>query len=69
MRNEKELACWLAPSLSLRTRPFPAFSHIILQKEYDYLTSREAIVETIQANEYEFNEHGSFPARVEREVV
>ena len=32
---------------------------IILQKEYDYLTSREAIIETIEANEYEFDEDGN----------
>lgn len=32
---------------------------IILQKEYDYLTSEEAIIETIQANEYEFDEEGN----------
>lgn len=31
---------------------------IILQKEYEYLTSEEAIVETIEANEYEFTEDG-----------
>ena len=31
---------------------------ILLQKEYEYLTSEEAIVETIQANEYEFTEDG-----------
>lgn len=31
---------------------------IILSKEYDYLTSEEAIIESIQANEYEFTEHG-----------
>ena len=31
---------------------------IILQKEYDYLTSEEAIRETIDANEYEFTEDG-----------
>lgn len=30
----------------------------ILRKEYDYLTSREAIIETIEANEYEFTEDG-----------
>jgi len=30
-----------------------------LSKEYDYLTSREAIIETIEANEYEFYEDGS----------
>ena len=30
-----------------------------LSKEYDYLTSREAIEETIEANEYEFYEDGS----------
>lgn len=31
---------------------------ILLQKEYEYLTSEEAIIETIQANEYEFTEYG-----------
>lgn len=30
----------------------------ILQEEYDYLTSEEAIIETIKANEYEFYEDG-----------
>jgi hypothetical protein len=30
----------------------------ILEKQYNYLTSREAIVETIEANEYWFNENG-----------
>lgn len=31
---------------------------IILGHEYDYLTSREAIVETIKANDYEFTADG-----------
>lgn len=31
---------------------------ILLQKEYDYQTSEEAIIETILANEYEFTENG-----------
>jgi len=31
---------------------------IILQREYEYLTSEEAIIETIEANEYEFTENG-----------
>ena len=31
---------------------------IILQKEYEYLTSEEVIIETIEANEYEFTEDG-----------
>lgn len=30
----------------------------ILRKEYEYLTSEEAIIETIEANEYEFKENG-----------
>ena len=29
-----------------------------LEKEYDYLTSKEAIIETIEANDYEFLETG-----------
>ena len=32
---------------------------VMLNKEYDYLTSKEAIVETILANEYNFTEDGS----------
>ena len=31
---------------------------IMLQKEYEYLTSEEAIIECIAANEYEFTEKG-----------
>ena len=31
---------------------------IMLQEEYEYLTSEEAIIETIEANEYEFTENG-----------
>lgn len=31
---------------------------ILLQKDYDYQTSDEAIIETIRANEYEFTENG-----------
>ena len=31
---------------------------IILEKEYEYLTSEEAIVDTIEANEYEFTKDG-----------
>jgi len=30
----------------------------MLQKEYEHLTSAEAIIETIEANEYEFTENG-----------
>jgi hypothetical protein len=30
----------------------------ILRKEYDYRTSREAIIETININDYEFEENG-----------
>jgi|GEM_PF-1132901 len=32
---------------------------IILSKEYDYLTSKAAIIETINANEYTFTEDGT----------
>jgi hypothetical protein len=31
----------------------------LLRKEYEYLTSEEAIIETIKANEYEFLEDGT----------
>lgn len=30
----------------------------MLKKEYEYLTSKEAILETIEANQYEFDENG-----------
>ena len=33
----------------------------MLKKEYEYLTSEEAIIETIQSNEYEFTENGEWP--------
>ena len=33
---------------------------ILLQKEYEYLTSDKAIKETIESNEYEFLENGNF---------
>jgi hypothetical protein len=32
---------------------------IMLQNEYEYLTSRQSIIETIEANEYEFDENGN----------
>ena len=32
-----------------------------LEREHDYLTGDEAIIETIEANEYEFDEAGNFP--------
>jgi hypothetical protein len=31
----------------------------ILREEYEYLTSEEAIIQTIEANEYEFDEEGN----------
>lgn len=31
---------------------------IILQKEFEYLTSEEAIIETIKANDYDFTDNG-----------
>jgi hypothetical protein len=32
--------------------------HRIIQKQYDYYTSDEAIIETIKANDYMFKENG-----------
>ncbi len=32
---------------------------MMLEKEYEYQTSREAIIESIEANEYEFDEEGN----------
>jgi hypothetical protein len=31
---------------------------VMLQQEYDYLTSKDAVIETINANEYDFTEDG-----------
>ena len=35
---------------------------IMLQREYEYMTSREAIIESIESNDYDFTENGDFPA-------
>lgn len=32
--------------------------YFLLEKEFEYLTSREQIIETIEANEYEFDDRG-----------
>lgn len=39
-------------------RDFMRWIYRQLEKEYEYLTSEEAIKETIEANEYEFTENG-----------
>lgn len=40
-------------------REFEHWALTLLRREYDYLTSEEAITETIEANEYEFDENGN----------
>jgi hypothetical protein len=35
---------------------------VLLRKEYEYLASRDAIIETIMANEYLFDETGNHPS-------
>ena len=40
-------------------RDFMQWSYQLLRHEYDYLTSEEAIIETIEANAYEFDENGN----------
>ena len=40
-------------------RSFEHWALTLLRREYDYLTSEEAIIETIEANEYEFDENGN----------
>ena len=35
------------------------WSYRLLEREYEYLTSDDAIKETIEANEYEFDENGN----------
>ncbi|MGV7234642.1 MAG: hypothetical protein ACQ9ET_00145 [Nitrosomonadaceae bacterium] len=39
-------------------RSFMRWIYSMLEREYDYLTTNEAIINTIQANEYEFTEQG-----------
>lgn len=39
-------------------RDFMRWIYRQLEQQYDYLTSEEAIIETIQANEYEYTEDG-----------
>jgi hypothetical protein len=43
-------------------RDFMKWMYRSLNDEYDYLTSEEAIIETIEANDYDFTEEGNFPA-------
>jgi len=40
-------------------RDFMRWIYRTLQKEYEYQTSQESIIETIKANEYEFTEDGT----------
>ena len=40
-------------------REFEHWALTLLRHEYEYLTSEEAIIETIEANEYEFDEAGN----------
>ena len=40
-------------------KDFMRWIYRLLEKEYEYLTSREAIIETIEANDYEFDENGN----------
>ena len=37
---------------------FAHWARVLLRDEYEYLTSDEAVKETIEANEYEFTEGG-----------
>ena len=40
-------------------RSFMCWAYRLLGREYDYLTSEEAIVEAIEVNACEFDEHGN----------
>jgi len=58
-----DLMCKLEYELDDLTRDFTKSItedySLILQREYEYLYSNEAVIETIQANEYEFDENGN----------
>ncbi len=43
-------------------RDFMNWIYSQLNKQYDYLTSKESIIDTINANEYDFTIDGIFPA-------
>ena len=45
--------------ISEALRDFMRWSYRLLEREYDFLTSEEAIIEAIEANEYEFDENGN----------
>jgi hypothetical protein len=46
-------------SLKTALRRFMDWSYRCLEREYEYQTSDEAILETIEANEYDFSESGA----------
>jgi hypothetical protein len=47
-----------ADDLTEALRDFMSWIYSQLEKQHDYLTSKEAIIETIEANEYEFTAEG-----------
>ena len=56
MLRQERRELTLAP---IALRSFEHWALTLLRREYDYFTSEEAIIETIEANEYEFDENGN----------
>lgn len=55
MRQSLKLEEWIEDIAS----ELNSLLYSLLEKEYEYLTSEEAIIETIKSNEYEFDESGN----------
>lgn len=49
-------------AMSEYLRDFMQWIYKQLNEQYDYMTSKEAIIETIESNDYDFTEEGGFPA-------
>lgn len=56
--NEKEFDIYADDLEQEFTKSLLEDYRIILRNEYEYLTSKEAIIETIESNEYTFTENG-----------
>jgi hypothetical protein len=54
-----KFGAYVTDDLTDTLRSFEHWAWCVLRDEYEYLTSAEAIKETIEANEYEFDENGN----------
>lgn len=57
--DDKEVADHQQDAIREATRDLMGWLYASLEKEYEYLNSDESVTDSIEANEYEFNENGS----------